>query len=174
MVQSQRAELIIMERRDVSKYLKRSVRAEMDAILGFWDYESVLEQSVRFKIETCDRRLSRLAAERAARASLFTDLILLGIGVTSILATAVALTEFGRVMGNDPEMNVYDLGRSSLVQWVASQPADTILIGAASTYLYELCTQDEPTVDPIRTFGVVRAVGSAAGTGFVGDRGLAL
>ena len=51
MVQSQRAELIIMERRDVSKYLKRSVRAEMDAILGFWDYESVLEQSVRFKIE---------------------------------------------------------------------------------------------------------------------------
>lgn len=140
MGQSQRAELIIMERRDVSKYLKRAVRAEMDAILDFWDYESVLEQSVRFKIETCDRRLSQLAAERAARAALFTDVILLGIGVTSILATAVALSEFGRIMANDPEMSVYDLGRSSLVQWMASQPADAIVIasGVASLFMVVL------------------------------------
>lgn len=34
--------------------------------------------------------------------------------------------------------------------------------GAASTYLYELCAQNEPAIDPIRAFGVIRAVGSAA------------
>jgi hypothetical protein len=127
---SQRAELIIMERQDLSKYLKRSVRVEMDAILEFWDYEGLLAQPVRFKIEICDRRLAELAARRTARSGMFTDLILLGIGVTSILATALAVTEFGRSMANDPDMAVYDLGRSSMVEWVAAQPADAILIAS--------------------------------------------
>ncbi|MGW4463049.1 hypothetical protein [Micromonospora sp. NPDC004704] len=125
---SQRAELIIMERQDLSKYLKRAVRVEMDAILEFWDYEGLLAQPVRFKIEICDRRLAELAARRTTRSAMFTDLILLGIGVTSILATALAVTEFGRSMANDPDMAVYDLGRSSIVEWVASQPADAILV----------------------------------------------
>ncbi|GAA4445710.1 hypothetical protein [Phytohabitans houttuyneae] len=130
---SQRAELIIMERRDLAKYLKRSVRTEMDAILAFWDYETLLEEPVRFKIETCDRRLAELAARRTARSAMFTDLILLGIGVTSILGTALALTEFGRSIANDPDSSVYDLGRSSIVEWVAAQPADAILIGSGVT-----------------------------------------
>jgi hypothetical protein len=125
---SQRAELIIMERRDLSKYLKRGVRLEMNAILEFWDYENRLERPVRFKIEICDRRLAELASRRAARSTMFTDLILLGIGVTSILSTALSVTEFGRSMASDPDMAIYDLGRSSIVEWVASQPADAILI----------------------------------------------
>jgi hypothetical protein len=127
---SQRAELIIMERRDLSKYLKRAVRVEMDAILDFWDYENVLEQPVRFKIETCGRRLAELAARRTARSAMFTDLILLGIGVTSVLGTALAVTDFGRSMASDPNMAVYDLGNSSIVEWIAAQPADAILIAS--------------------------------------------
>ncbi|GAA3771145.1 hypothetical protein GCM10022225_67880 [Plantactinospora mayteni] len=125
---SQRAELIIMERQDLSKYLKRAVRVEMDAILDFWDYEKLLEQPVHFKIELCGRRLAELAARRTARSAMFTDLILLGIAMTSILGTALAVTEFGRSIASDPEMAAYDLGRSALVAWVASQPADAILI----------------------------------------------
>lgn len=130
---SQRAELIIMERRDLAKYLKRQVRHEMDGILGYWEFEKLIEDPVRFKIETCDRRLAELAARRTARSALFTDLILLGIGVTSILGTALALTQFGRSVANDPEMTVYDLGRSSIVEWMASQPADAILIASGVT-----------------------------------------
>jgi hypothetical protein len=129
--QSRRAELIIMAQRDLRKYLKRSVRNEMEAILAFWDTEEVLEGPVQFKIEVCGRRLGELAARRAARSALFTDLILLGIAVTSILGTAVAVTEFGREISTDPDSAVYDLGGSSIVEWVASQPADAILIASA-------------------------------------------
>ena len=125
---SQRAELIIMERQNLSKYLKRAVRVEMDAILEFWDYEDLLAQPVRFKVGVCDRRLAELAARRTARSVMFTDLILLGIAVTSILGTALSVTEFGRSIANDPDMAIYDLGRSSIVEWVASQPADAILV----------------------------------------------
>ncbi|MDG4763993.1 hypothetical protein O7632_07715 [Solwaraspora sp. WMMD406] len=137
---SQRAELIIMEQRDLAKYLKRSVRAEMDSILDFWDCEQLLEQPVRFKIELCDRRLGEMAARRTARSAMFTDLILLGIAVTSILGTALAVTEFGRAVAADPGMAVYDLGRSTMVGWVAAQPADAILIasGALSVLLVVL------------------------------------
>lgn len=127
---SNRAELIIMERWDLSKYLKRAVRAEMDAILEFWDYENLLEQPVRFKIGICERRLAELAARRTNRSAMFTDLILLGIAVTSILGTALAVTEFGRSIANDPEMAVYDLGRSSIVEWIAAQPADAIVVSS--------------------------------------------
>lgn len=125
---SQRAELIIMERQDLSKYLKRAVRVEMDAILDFWDYEKLLEQPVLFKVELCGRRLAELAARRTARSAMFTDLILLGIAMTSILGTALAVTEFGRSIATDPEMAAYDLGRSSIVEWVAAQPADAIVV----------------------------------------------
>ncbi|MEV4757791.1 hypothetical protein AB0J86_22120 [Micromonospora sp. NPDC049559] len=125
---SQRAELIIMERQNLAKYLKRAVRVEMDAILAFWDYDELLAQPVRFKIDVCDRRLAEFAARRTARSTMFTDLILLGIGVTSILGTALSVTEFGRSIASDPEMSVYDLGRSSIVEWVAAQPADAVLV----------------------------------------------
>ncbi|WP_433318470.1 hypothetical protein [Micromonospora chersina] len=137
---SQRAELAIMERRDLSKYLTRAVRAEMDAILEFWDYAQLLEEPVRYKIDICSRRLAELAARRTARAAMFTDLILLGIAMTSVLGTALALTEFGRSIASDPEMAAYDLGRSGLVDWVAAQPADAIVVssGVVSALLVTL------------------------------------
>jgi hypothetical protein len=125
---SRRAELVIMERQTLSKHLKRSVRAEMDAILDFWEHESLVEQPVLFKIGICDRRLAELAARRTARSALFTDLILLGIGVTSVLGTALALTEFGRTMASDPGLARYDLGRNAVTAWFAAQPADAILL----------------------------------------------
>lgn len=50
--------------------------------------------------------------------------------MTSILGTALALTEFGRSIASDPEMAAYDLGRSGIVDWVAAQPADAVLISS--------------------------------------------
>lgn len=125
---SQRAELVIMERQRLSKYLSRPIRCVMDDILSFWDHEELVESPVKFKIQICDRRLAELAARRNARSALFTDLILLGIGVTSILGTALAVSEFGRNASSSVDQSAYDLGRSSLIEWFAGQPADAILV----------------------------------------------
>jgi hypothetical protein len=127
---SRRAELIILERQDLAKYLKRAVRLELDAIMSYWDYEQLLETPVKYKVDLCNQRLAELGARRAARSTMFTDIILLGIAMTSVLATALALTEFGRSVANDPDMAVYDFGRSSIIAWVASQPADAILVSS--------------------------------------------
>jgi hypothetical protein len=139
-VLSRRAELVVMDRQALAKNLKRSVRAEMDAILDRWDYATLVEEPVRFKIGICDRRLAELAARRTARSTFVTDLILLGIGVTSVLGTALALSDFGRTMASDPGMARYDIGRNSLTAWFAAQPVDAIVMasGAVSATLVVL------------------------------------
>lgn len=134
---SGRAQLVLMQFRDSSKYLTRGVRQEMDAILRYWSFAEVVEQPVMVKVEACQQRLSDLSAKQAARSALFTDLILLGIGITSVLGTAVALAEFGRVMASDPNLSTYDMARGEVTGWFAAQPADAILVvsGAVSILL---------------------------------------
>ncbi|NEK84592.1 hypothetical protein GCU60_02265 [Blastococcus saxobsidens] len=129
---SRRAELVVMDRQALAKHLKRAVRVEMDQILDLWDYAELVEAPVLFKIGICDRRLAELAARRTARSSLVTDLILLGIGVTSVLGTALALSDFGRTMASDPGMARYDIGRNSVTAWFAAQPADALLLISAT------------------------------------------
>ncbi|HWK19370.1 MAG TPA: hypothetical protein VNR37_01190 [Microbacteriaceae bacterium] len=137
---SNRAEMIVMQRHALAKYLPREVRASFDEILAAWEYGSLLEDPVRFKVDLCNRRLDDLAAKRTARAGVVTDLILLGIGVTSIASIALAITEFGRNSGGDPGATAYDLGASGITTWFATQPIDVILMasGVASLVLVAL------------------------------------
>lgn len=127
---SHRAELVMLDLQDLRKYVTRCVRAEMDRILDVWSYADLVEEPVRFKITICDRRLEELAAGRQARAGTVTDVILLGIGVTSVLGTALAVTDFGRSVATDPDQAGYGSASSGLTEWFASQPADAILVGS--------------------------------------------
>jgi hypothetical protein len=119
-----------MELHDLSRYLKRSIRAGLDAILAGWDFQRLIEEPVLYKVQVCEQRLADLAAKRAARSTLFTDLILLSIGVTSILGTALGVTEFGRMMAADPGLAGYDVTSGDATTWFASQPSDAILLGS--------------------------------------------
>lgn len=129
---SQRAELIIMDRQQLLKYMTRTVREHFEDVLAAWEYVRLIEDPVRFKIELCNRRLDELASKRAAKSGLVTDLILLGIGITSIAGTALAITEFGRTTASDPNSTGYDLGSSRFTSWFASQPIDVVLIASAA------------------------------------------
>ena len=127
---SRRAQFITMHLKDVTKYLTRAVRVELASILAYWEFDEVVVAPVELKVAACERRLGELADQRNARASVFTDTILLGIGITSILGTTVALTEFGRTMAVDPGMAGYDTSQSSITSWIAAQPADLLLIAS--------------------------------------------
>ena len=129
---SLRAELIIMGRHELGKYMTRAVRAHFDRIMDGWDYEVLIEEPARFKIELCNRRLDDLAARRAARSGRVTDLILMGIGITSIASIALAISQFGRSAASDPLATGYDLGASDFTSWFAAQPVDVILLASAA------------------------------------------
>lgn len=129
---SVRAELIIMGRHELDKYMMRQVRAHFERILDGWDYEKLIEEPVRFKIDLCNRWLDDLASRRAARSGRVTDVILMGIGITSIASMALAISQFGRSTANDPASTGYDLGASDFTSWFAAQPVDVILLASAA------------------------------------------
>lgn len=127
---SHRAELVMLDLQNLRKYVTRPVRQEMDHILQTWSYDTLIEEPVRFKVAICDRRLEELKTAAQARAGTVTDVILLGIGVTSVLATALALSTFGRSLATDPGQAGYGATRSGLTEWFASQSADALLLGS--------------------------------------------
>ena len=57
-----------------------------------------------------------------------TDIILLGIGVTSILGTLVALTQYGRTLATDPSMAGYREDSSWITYGVSGQATDGIIL----------------------------------------------
>lgn len=127
---SHRAEVVMNDLYDLRKYVTRAVRREMDAILDVWDFDALLGDPVRFKISSCDRRLQEMSASEQARANTITDMILLVIGVTSVLATALSLTQFGRQVGTDPSQAAYGPSSSGITEWLASQPVDAIVLSS--------------------------------------------
>ncbi|MDN5726063.1 MAG: hypothetical protein L0G99_09070 [Propionibacteriales bacterium] len=122
------AQELLMLRADVRQHVSRRTHEEMQRFLGIWEYTELLEDPVREKVEICKERLGSLAEDRAARSAMFTDIILMSIGVTSVLATAIALVQFGRDAGGDPSQSVFDLGNGTITSWLSSQSMDAILI----------------------------------------------
>lgn len=122
------AQELLMVRADVQQRASRTRNAQTNGFLEFWEYEELLERPVREKVDYCRDRLAALQEERAARTGLFTDVILMSIGVTSLLATAIALVQFGRQARQDATQSSYDLGSGSITTWLSSQSMDAILL----------------------------------------------
>ena len=120
--------LLLIQLHDSSKYYKRAVKAHLDAILAYWDFDELLVQPVQRKITLCQERLTVLHQQAAAKSAIYTDMILLGIGVTSIFGTFIALAEYGRTMANDVNLASYDVNSTNIVDWFSAQPTDVILV----------------------------------------------
>lgn len=125
-----KANLLLLQFHDSAKYYKRTVKAELDDILEYWDFETVLIEPVQEKIKLCRERLTLLHQKEAARSAIYTDIILLGIGITSIFGTSLALAEYGRTMATDADLGSYDVTSANFIDWFAALPTDVILVGA--------------------------------------------
>jgi hypothetical protein len=130
-----KANLLLLQFHDNSKYYKRTVKSELDGILAYWDFEAVLINPVQEKIALCRERLTLLHQKEAARSAIYTDVILLGIGITSIFGTSLALAEYGRTMATDADLGSYDVNRTNFIDWFAALPTDVILVGASTLSL---------------------------------------
>lgn len=122
------AEALFLKKSEVGKYVNPGSRVETERILEVWDFDDVLADPVQMKLQICQTRLDTIESERARSAGFFTDLILMVIGVTSILGTALAVVSLGRSASADPNQTVYDLGAGKLTTWIATQPMDVILL----------------------------------------------
>lgn len=122
------AQELILIQAEVGKYGSRLGNSEMKRILDCWNYEEVLDRPVKEKLALCQSRLETIASDRASRNNLVTDIILMTIGVTSILATVIALVQFGRESSADAQQSALDIGRGSITYWISSQSIDSIVV----------------------------------------------
>lgn len=132
---SHRAEKVIVDRQELLKYVTKDVRTIFNEIMHQWEFKELVENPVRYKITICDRRLAELNNDAVAKSNTITDVILLGIAVTSILGTALALSSFGRSIATDPLQAGYGSTTSNWTEWFAAQPADSIVVGSLAISL---------------------------------------
>lgn len=125
---AERARMVQFEHARSLKLFDRALRDEAEAILDYWRLEEALVEPVERKAHAVQAKLDELAEARRERATLGTDIILLGIGVTSILGTLVALTQYGRTLATDPSMAGYREDSSWITYWVSGQATDGIIL----------------------------------------------
>ncbi len=125
------AEALFLKKAEVGKYANPASRVEMERILGAWDTEKVLIEPIKMKLDVCQSRLTGIDNEKAESSAFFTDVILMVIGVTSILGTALSIVGLGRGTSEDPNQAMYDFGAGSLTGWISAQPIDVIVLISA-------------------------------------------
>lgn len=119
---------LIMIQDEYRQYAPRTIKNKVGEFLQVWEYEEDLKIPAKTKLDLCQDRISRLSADQQERSAVTTDVILLGIGLTSLLATAVALVQFGRDASSDPNQSMFDLGNGAITAWLSSQSMDSVLL----------------------------------------------
>jgi hypothetical protein len=127
----QKANLLMLRIHDDGKYLKRTVKDELDEILDFWNFETVVVDPVREKTQLCQERLTLLHEQSASKSALYTDLILLGIGIFAIFEFFLNIVVYGRSMVTDVDLATYDVNSVNVVHWLSEQPTDVTLVLSA-------------------------------------------
>ncbi|MEO0603733.1 MAG: hypothetical protein AAF211_20010 [Myxococcota bacterium] len=125
------AKMLKVEFQENWKYYSRKVHGFAREILKIWEFEVRVEQPVDTRIVDCRDRLDELHARDVERSSVYTDLILLAIGVTAIFDFMIHLAELGRQISADPELAMYEQRNFwGVVAWLATRSTDWVLAGA--------------------------------------------
>lgn len=110
------------------KYYARRILSKVDAILDGWGFEGRLRPQIDKRIEDCAGRLDELHSRSIERSSVYTDLILLAIGITGVFEVLLFLSMYGRTMSADPELAIYDRTSAfNIADWIGGSSTDVVL-----------------------------------------------
>ncbi len=108
------------------KFLKRPKLVRMQAILDYWEFQPILER-VEQKITLCADRLESLHQRSVDRNALYTDLILLGIGITSVTSLLLEFSKYGRELASDAALGGDDVTTFGFLEHLSGSSTDFIL-----------------------------------------------
>lgn len=121
------ANLAIIEYHNNFGYYNRNVGNVMKQIMAGWDFDEAILSQVKHNISLCEQRIAELHQKAASRSGFYSDILLLGIAVTSIVAFLFQLIEYGRNMSNDANLAIYESNSWNLVEFVSERPTDFII-----------------------------------------------
>lgn len=119
---------LLMTRDEVRNLASRASLRELDRLMGAWEFDDLLVEPALRKVEMCQRQLSALSGAQSSRSAFVSELLLLCIGLTSIVATAIGVVQFGRGALSDPGQTLLDFNAADLTWRLASQPVDVVLL----------------------------------------------
>jgi hypothetical protein len=122
------ANVLTLEYVENRKLYAQTVHVYVEQILKGWDFEDALLAQVEKRIKDCENRLNELHNRSLEQSAIYTDIILLAIGITVIFEVLLYLAEYGRTMKADPTLAGYDRGTMNLIQQVATSSTDAVLV----------------------------------------------
>lgn len=126
------ANMLKLEFDENRKYYARQTGDRVTAILEAWNFDSGLRRQVDARLDDCSSRLEELHARSLEHSAIYTDLILLAIGVTAVFEVLLYLAEYGRTMASDADLAVYDRTSNwNIATWIGASSTDAVLLAGA-------------------------------------------
>jgi hypothetical protein len=119
--------LTILEYHNNFGYYKRDVSNYMKEIMKNWEFEEAILDLVKEKTELCEQRMDKLHQKASAKSALYSDLLLLGIAVTSVVAFMFQVIEYGRTISHNADLAVYESNSFNVVKLVSERPTDFVV-----------------------------------------------
>lgn len=129
-----RMQMLQVEYNALRSVLSRAKEARLQDILTGWSYDTLAANGALL-VEMSSSRISEIAARRADRSSLFTDMILVAIGLFAVLDVLVGLLAFSREINARPALQYTDSGVSQVLSVFADLNTDTTLFGGGLAVL---------------------------------------
>jgi hypothetical protein len=134
MASRSRMQMLKVEYNALRSVLSRSKEARLQDILSGWSYDTLAANGALL-VEMSSNRLSEIAARRADRSSLFTDMILVAIGLFAVIDVLVGLLAFSREINARPALQYTDSGVSQILSVFADLNTDTTLFSGGLAVL---------------------------------------
>lgn len=126
---SNRLRVIEIEHSGLMKLLALGERSSINQTLDQWQFREVIMNPAKSKSLAAQERLTELSDISQRTANLISEVILLGIALTSLFGTMLALAQYGRSMVSDPTYSSYAQESGSLLDFIAGVSTNGMIIG---------------------------------------------
>lgn len=109
-------------------FLSRIRRRKFDDFMDVWDFDDLVANGQRIISASTDR-IDEIVAKRTERSTSFTDAILFGIALFTIVEVALYFTEYSREMMSRPALGYTDNQLPFTLRFVAAIDADIMVLG---------------------------------------------
>lgn len=119
-------------------FLNRRKRQLLDGLMDVWEYDTLKANGDRM-VSASDTRITEITNRRSDRSSFFTDLILVGLALVTVIEVSIYLTEYSREVMSRPALAYQDDRVSWILSTIAAIDTDQMLIGGSFIILILVC-----------------------------------
>jgi len=119
-------------------FMTRKKRQLVNDLMEIWDFD-ILKANGERMVAASNTKIAEITNKRSERSSFFTDLILVGLALVTVIEVSMYLTEYSREVMSRPTLAYQDDETSWILTAIAAIDTDQMLIGGAFVILILVC-----------------------------------